>query len=81
MEDRLREQLADYAHETWAGWMRYLFRFGVQRANGSFTISADKVERWRRQMELEYSELPEGEKESDRKEADRIIAIIAAERM
>jgi hypothetical protein len=74
----LREQLAAYAHEAWSGWMRYLFRFGEEHDDGSFTITADKVCRWHRQAITPYAELPKSEKDSDRKEADRMLAIVNA---
>lgn len=34
MAASVREQLAAYAHEAWAGWMVYLFRHGVQHDDG-----------------------------------------------
>jgi hypothetical protein len=73
--DSIREALAAYAHDAWAGWMQWLFKHGEQNADGTFTINADKVARWQRQMMTPYAELPEGEKESDRKEADQIFDI------
>jgi len=70
------ELLADYAHEAWAGWMRYVF--GICKLNGdeSATIPRWAVERWTRQMETPYEMLSEKEKDSDRKEADKILKII-----
>ena len=76
MEDKLREQLADYAHTTWSGWMKYLFEKSWRNADGSVTIPAELVLRWQRQMETDYARLPENEKDSDRAEADRMIAIV-----
>lgn len=76
MSDELREALADYAHVAWAGWMQYLLRFGEQHADGSFTIQADKVARWKRQMQTAYSMLSEAEKDSDRTEADVMLSIM-----
>lgn len=73
-----REALAAYAHEAWAGWMQWLFQFGEQHADGTFTINADKVARWRRQMMTTYADLPESEKESDRKEADAMLTLVYA---
>jgi hypothetical protein len=70
-EEKIREDLADLCHEQWSGWMRYLFRFGIQNDDGTFTIGADQVTRWQRQMQTCYADLSESEKESDRKEADK----------
>jgi len=69
MSDNIREQLADYAHDAWSGWMRYLFDNWNQT----------NIDRWRRQMTTPYAELSEKEKESDRKEADRIMEIVNKE--
>jgi hypothetical protein len=80
-----REALAEYAHEAWSGWMKYMFEKGERR--GVFNIHAVggidvewimpawAVERWTRQMRTPYADLPEAEKESDRAEADKMLAI------
>lgn len=73
---RLRETLAVYAHTAWAGWMEYLFRFGTINEDGTFTMQADKVERWQRQMNTPYDQLTEQERNSDRMEADVMIGLI-----
>jgi hypothetical protein len=78
----VREQLADYAHEAWSGWMTYLFSKcapgtdGDEFADGSLVIPPWAVERWKRQAATAYTDLPEPEKESDREEADRMLAIV-----
>lgn len=77
--DAQREALAAYAHEAWAGWMRYLFEKGDVQGGGGHTIRPSDVERWQRQMEMPYAELPEVEKASDRAQADRILAIMRGE--
>jgi len=74
----LREKLAEYAHAAWSGWMKYMFSKSTKNAGGSMTIPAWLVERWTRQMNTPYTELPEGEKKSDRNEADIIIGIMKA---
>ncbi|KKK76223.1 hypothetical protein LCGC14_2865830 [marine sediment metagenome] len=71
----LKEQLANYAHSAWSGWMRYLFEKSTLNDDGTVTIPKWAVERWMKQSKTDYVELPEGEKESDREEADRMIAI------
>lgn len=70
-EDRraaLLEQLADWDHQAWAGWTTYLLDH----------LTPENVERWRQQIATTYADLPEHSKESDRKEAREIIAIVEA---
>ena len=74
----LREQLAAYAHDAWAGWMRYLFSqclpgHGWQEG---VVVPRKALERWRRQMATPYANLSEAEKDSDRREADKMLAIV-----
>ena len=73
--DDYREQFAEYAHDAWAGWMSYLFSKSTKNEDGTVTIPAWAVERWTRQMNTQYWDLPEEEKNSDREEADKIIAM------
>jgi hypothetical protein len=75
MDDPVREALADYAHEAWSGWMKYMFGKGSQNNDGSILLPWSVVERWTRQMNTKYQDLPESEKESDRQEADKMLAI------
>lgn len=75
--DVVREELAAYAHEAWSGWMRYMFGKCFSNDAGELTIPAWAVARWTRQMSTPYNELPIGENESDRAEADKMIAIFA----
>lgn len=76
MSDR-REKLAAYAHEAWSGWMKYMFeKSGFNIHEGTIVIPQELVERWSRQMNTPYDGLPESEKESDRKEADKMLAIM-----
>lgn len=73
------EALAAYAHDAWSGWMRYMFEKSTLNEDGTATIPAWAVERWTRQMDTVYTELPEGEKNSDRSEADRMMQIMRGE--
>lgn len=72
-------------HEQWSGWMKYLFskcfvetidKGRGKEVSGRFIIPEEFVTRWMRQMGASYDQLPEEEKESDRKEADKIIQLI-----
>lgn len=70
-----REQLAALAHEQWAGWMRYLFSKSIEVGDGNEEIPSHLVQRWMRQMDTSYTDLPENEKDSDRAEADKMLAL------
>lgn len=72
----LREQLAALAHEQWSGWMAYLFRRGAFAADGTWTMPEWAVQRWLRQANTDYESLTEGERESDRREADKVLALL-----
>lgn len=82
-KDEMRERLAEYAHAAWSNWMAYLFSKGETRQisiDGGiqtyWLMPSWAVERWQRQMNTSYADLPEAEKDSDRKEADQMIAIM-----
>lgn len=83
MSDELRERLAAYAHEAWSGWMRYMFGKGkfdiveVEPGLGEqiWIMPSTQIQRWTRQMDTPYADLPEAEKESDREEAEKMLAI------
>lgn len=79
----LREKAAAYAHEAWAGWMRYLFTQGhgltaitQEGPQPSWVMRPEAYARWLRQMNTPYADLPENEKASDRQEADKILALL-----
>lgn len=78
--EELRERLANEAHKAWSGWMECLFSKCSINADGTMRIPLWAVDRWSRQIETEYEDLPEDEKESDRREADRYLAAMLAAR-
>ncbi len=71
-----REGLAEYAHKSWTGWMEYLFDKSVANNDGTVTIPAWAVSRWKRQIETPYADLSAEEKASDRSEADQMLMVI-----
>jgi hypothetical protein len=71
------DKLANLQHEIWSHWMRYLFEISSQNEDGTVTIPADKVERWKRQMNTKYPELSNDEQESDLEQARKVIAVIS----
>ena len=76
MGERRREQLADLAHERWAGWISHVLRKGEWVEGGSVVIPSWVVERYQRLAATPYAELTEDEKDSDRREADRMLAVM-----
>jgi len=74
--DELIEELADVQHAIWAHWMRYMFTCGQFGADGTWHMPAFKAERWKRQMATNYADLTEREKDSDREQARKVIAVL-----
>lgn len=80
--DKLKELLAENAHKRWSNWMKYLFfntyplKGQFDKETGDLVIPKYYVDRWKRQLETEYEDLSEKEKNSDRKEADKIMCIL-----
>lgn len=71
----MRDTLAKLAHEQWSGWMEYLFEKGVFNPDGTWTMPSWAVQEWFHQMKTPFSELSNKEQDSDRKEADKFIAV------
>lgn len=76
MNKDLIEKLADYEHDRWSRWQNYVFNVSLKNKDGSVTIPKYYVDRWQRQINTLYKDLTESEKDSDRKEAIRIVDII-----
>jgi hypothetical protein len=75
--DELIEAVAAWDHSAWAGWMRYLFSKAQTRGNGDYLcIPRTWWTRWLRQVNTSYADLSEREKDSDRKEARALLAVI-----
>ncbi len=79
-DDDIIELLADFEHDRWSRWQKYLFSKCIVNVDGSLTIPKELVDRLVRQMDTDYDNLSEQEKNSDRKEAIRIIKCIEKSR-
>lgn len=65
----IREQLAALEHKQWAHWTRYMLS----------NLTSENIERWRNQCEIDYVDLSESEKDSDRYWADQVLAVARGE--
>ena len=79
IDEELREKLADLSHDQWSGWMKYMLSQGMRIDGGQWVMTKHSLDRWTRQMNTPYDDLPESEKESDRVEADRMLRIMKGE--
>lgn len=77
MENKnLIELLANYEHDRWTRWQKYLFSKCIKNDDGSLTIPKEYVNRWNRQINTDYNDLSIEEQLSDKKEAIKIIEIV-----
>ena len=74
-EDDNVEKLAAVEHDGWARWQKYLFSKCKKGEDGSMIIPKEYVERWQRQVATKYEDLSDEEKESDRKEVRKFLAV------
>ena len=83
MIDELRERLAAEQHEIWVHCMEHIRYWAAEFHRKSehddlhFALPEELIERWRRQMNTSYADLPEEEKGSSRYQADKIISVLA----
>lgn len=69
------EIIADRVHDVWSRWMKYQFSKCIVNKDGSMTIPKELVDRWQKQIDTEYNDLPESEKLSDRVIADEYLEL------
>lgn len=74
----LRERLAASEHERWSHWMQYLFSRCARREDGAYIIAPHDVTWWEQLIVTPYKDLTERSKNSDRKVADEVLAILSA---
>lgn len=73
----MREELAALMHEIWAGWASSMLGQRCEKgAAGSLVIPRRWVYHWDRQIVASYDDLSEEEKDSDRREADKVLVLL-----
>ena len=75
--EKLKERLADIEHQRWSHWQRYMHsKIIPSDKDGISEIGTELIERWSRQINTDYSDLSEQEKQSDRNEVEKYFPII-----
>jgi hypothetical protein len=69
----LIEALAALEHDRWSGWERYREKVCTLKHHSS---GESNIDRWRRQRDTAYADLSEAEKESDRAEVRKTLAVL-----
>ena len=76
----MREEIAAVQHTIWSHWMKYLFSVS-DTDSGCETIPVDEANRWKRQVNIPYSELTEKKKKFSRDQADKVIMALKKARL
>ena len=74
-DDEIREALAAIQHEIWSHWMKHLFAVCVDMGD-HLLIPKSLWDKWHRQTITSYANLADAEKESDRQQADKVMALL-----
>ncbi|HXI18066.1 MAG TPA: hypothetical protein VNM48_17010 [Chloroflexota bacterium] len=75
-ETELRERLAAIEHQQWVDWQRYFHSKCQRNPDGSLTVPAGYVTALDRLIDTSYQQLPEDQKQNDRKEVGRYWPLI-----
>lgn len=70
------EAVAEECHKQWAGWTGHLLSKCLPLPSGNLILGLEWKDRWMRQVNTIYADLSEPEKESDRREARKILSAL-----
>ena len=76
----MKEELSSAIHTIWAHWTKYILSICFLNDDGSFTIPKEKADTWLRQIQTDYKDLTEKEKDSDRDIVDKFLGFINKEK-
>ena len=76
-EKEFIEKGADLEHKRWAKWQKYMHSKILPSAHDKIMeIGTELINHWNRQINTQYSELTEKEKDSDREEVRQYLPLI-----
>ena len=76
-ENQLMEWLASIEHQRWADWQKYVHSKLIRGNSTCMEMHIDDYKHWERQIQTNYCDLSEKEKESDRGQVRRYLPIFA----
>lgn len=74
--EKFVEKGANIEHIRWAKWQEYVFSICKLNKDGTAIIPKWAIDQWTRQINTNYADLSDSEKESDKKEVRSYIPII-----
>lgn len=76
---KTNEKLAEYIHDAWSRWMKYLFDQCIETGDDCYEIQTVEAENWIRQMNSKYNDLSKEEKDIFRQESGKVLKIFIGE--
>jgi hypothetical protein len=74
--ESLVEELAALEHQRWAHWQKYVHDRGQRQPDGSIVLPSDLVAQWERQINTQYADLTNEEKDSDREQVKKYCPLL-----
>jgi len=78
-KDELIDILASIEFKRWVQWQSYVHSVCEPNPDGSLTIPSHFAQMWEQRMKVPYSELPEDQKEVERKLAEKYWELLMKE--
>jgi hypothetical protein len=75
MEKEIIEKLADIEHQRWADWQRWV-HINLKETPAGLFLPRESVNNWDKQIQTDYKDLSEFDKEKDREQVRRYLPII-----
>jgi hypothetical protein len=74
--DKILEAVSEQCHKQWSGWTEHFLSKTKECCSEHISMDVTWIDRWRKQIATPYADLTEEEKESDRREARKILEAI-----